>query len=95
MAQICNKMMECLTSGYQALTDLEHKEDMCYDKIEDDIEKVNAKWTTLEKETRSKIKETVEYFSQFGENEPEESKFDSIMERASQLKVEYQDLYTR
>ncbi len=87
--------MECFTSGYQALTDLEHKEDMSYDAIEADIEEMNEKWTTLEKETRSKIKDTVEYFSKFRENEPEESEFDSIKERASQLKMELEKLYTR
>ncbi|XP_078347279.1 uncharacterized protein LOC144632483 [Oculina patagonica] len=95
MAEICNKMMECFTSGYQALTDLEHKEDMSFDAVEADIEEMNEKWTTLETETRSKIKETVEYFSQFRENEPEESEFDSIKERASQLKMEHEKLYTR
>ena len=95
MAQICNKIMDCFTSGYQALTDLEFRENMSYDDIEEDIKEMNTKWTTLETETRSKIKEIVEYFSQFRENEPEESEFNSIKERASQRKVEYQDLYTR
>lgn len=88
-------MMECFTSGYQALTDLEYKENMSYDEIEADIDEMNTKWSTLEKETRSKIKETIEYFSQFRENEPEESKFDTIKERASQLESEYQALLTR
>lgn len=87
--------MECFTSGYQALTDLEYKENMSYDEIEADIDEMNTKWSTLEKETRSKIKETIEYFSQFRENEPEESKFGTIKERASQLEAEYQALLTR
>lgn len=95
MAQICGTMLDCFTNGYQALTDLEFKENMSYDDIEADIEEMDTKWTALEDETRSKIKETVEYFSQFRENEPEDSKFDSIKERASQLKEELLTLLTR
>ena len=87
--------MEYFTSGYQAITDLEFKENMSYDEIEADIEKMNTKWSTLEEETRAKIKETIEYFSDFRENEPEESKFDTIKERASQLKAEYLALLAR
>ena len=95
MAEICNKMMECFTSGYQAITDLEYKENMSYDEIEADIEEMNTKWSTLEKQTRAKIKETIEYFSPFRENEPEESKFNTIKERASQLQVEHLSLLKR
>lgn len=95
MAEICNELMECFTSGYQALTDLEYKENMSYDEIEADIEEMNTKWSTLEEETQAKIKETIEYFSPFRENEPEESKFDTIKERTSQLKEEYLALLTR
>jgi len=95
MAEFCNELMECFTSGYQAITDLEYKENMSYDEIEADIEEMNTKWSTLEEETQAKIKETIEYFSPFRENEPEESKFDTIKERTSQLKEEYLALLTR
>ena len=95
MAEICNKLMDWFTSGYQKLTDLEYKENMSYDDIEADIEQMNTKWSTLEKETRTKIKETIEYFSPFRENELEESEFDTIKKRASQLKEEYQALLSR
>ena len=95
MAGICNKLMECFTSRYQAITDLEYKENMSYDEIEADIEEMNTKWSTLEEETRAKIKETIEYFSHFRANEPGESKFDSIKERASQLKEDYLALLRR
>lgn len=87
--------MECFTSGYQAITDLEYKENMSYDEIEADIEEMNTKWSTLEEETQAKVKETIEYFCPFRENEPEESKFDTIKERTSQLKEEYLALLTR
>ena len=95
MAEICNKLMDWFTSGYQKLTDLEYKENMSYDDIEADIEQMNTKWSTLEKETRTKIKETIEYFSPFRENELEESEFHTIKKRASQLKEEYQALLSR
>lgn len=95
MAEICNKLRECLKRGYQAITDLEYKENMSYDEIEADIEEMNTKWSKLEEETRAKIKETIEYFSDFRENEPEESTFDTIKERASRLKTEYLALLAR
>lgn len=68
---------------------------MSYYEIEADIEEMNTKWSKLEEETRAKIKETIEYFSDFRENEPEESTFDTIKERASRLKTEYLALLAR
>ena len=97
MAQICNKMMNCFTSEYGPLADLEFVQhlNMSYAEVEADINEMDAKWELLEKETRSKITETVEYFSQFRENEPEESEFNSIAEKVSQFEVEFRDLYER
>ena len=87
--------MECCTRGYQAITDLEYKENMSYEQIKADIEEMNTKWSKLEEKTRTKIKDTIEYFSDFRESEPEESNFDTIKERASRLKEEYLDLLAR
>lgn len=87
--------MECFTSGYQAITDLEYKESMFYDDIVANIEEMNTKWPALEEQTRTKIKETIDYFSQFRENEPGKGEFDTIKEQASQLKGDFQALLTR
>lgn len=95
MAEICKKLKECFTSGYHAITDLEYKESMFYDDIVANIEEMNTKWPALEEETRTKIKETIDYFSQFRENEPDEGEFDTIKEQASQLKEEFEALLTR
>ena len=61
--------MECFTNGYQALTNLESNENLSYEGIK----KISTTFYSsdcedLEKET-STLKETMEYFTQFTENE--------------------------
>ena len=99
MEQIdCEKLMvccECCTNAYLALIDLNTKVNLSYHGIKEDYEQIDGEWATLDKETRSKIEETEEYFSRFAEDEPEESEVEKIRQRAEQLKTEFATLYTR
>lgn len=95
MAKIYNKLVECFTNGYQALTDLESKEDLSYRGIKEDLDEMSSEWDKLEKETLPKVKETVEYFSRFTDNEPEKAEVEKILTKAGQLKEEFQALSTR
>ena len=61
--------MECFTTGYQALTNLESNENLSYEGIKNDLDNITYDWEDLEKETSSTLKETVEYFTQFTKNE--------------------------
>ena len=47
---VCDKIMECFTNGYQALTDLESKENLSYVGIKNDLDKITSGWEDLEKE---------------------------------------------
>lgn len=95
MARICDMIMECFTSGYQALTDLESKENLSYDEIKDDLDQMSSEWENLHKKTLPKIEETLEYFSRFTDNEPEKSEVDNITKRAEKFRREFQALSTR
>ena len=64
---VCDKIMECFTNGYQALTNLESKENLSYEGIKKDLDNISSDWEDLEKQTLSTLKETVEYFTQFTE----------------------------
>lgn len=88
-------IMECFTSGYQALTDLESKENLSYDEIKDDLDQMSSEWENLHKKTLPKIEETLEYFSRFTDNEPEKSDVDNITTIAEMLRGEFQALSTR
>ena len=87
--------MECFTNGYQALTDLESKENLSYEGITNDLDKISSGWEDLEKETLSTLKETMEYFTQFTENEPKESEVETILTRAKLLEEKFRTLLTR
>ena len=96
MAPICEKLLECFTDGYQALTDLESTEGLSYHEIKQDLEQMKAEWEKLEKEeTLPKIKETVEYFNRFTQQEPQEAEVEKITERAKELKNEFETLSQR
>ena len=92
---VCDKIMECFTNGYQAITDLESKENLSYEGIKNDLDKISSNWEDLEKETSSTLKETMEYFTQFTENEPKESEVETILTRAKLLKEKFRGLLTR
>lgn len=87
--------MECFTNGYQALTDLESKENLSYEGIKKDLDKISSDWEDLEKETSSTLKETMEYFTQFTENEPKESEVETILTKAKPLEENFRTLLTR
>ena len=87
--------MECFTNGYQALTDLESQENLSYEGIKKDLDNISSDWEDLEKETLSTLKETMEYFTQFTENEPKESEVESILTRATLLEEKFRTLLTR
>lgn len=87
--------MECFTNGYQALTDLESKENLSYEGIKRDLDKISSDWEDLEKETSSTLKETMEYFTQFTENEPKESEVETILTKAKPLEENFRTLLTR
>lgn len=87
--------MECFTNGYQALTDLESKENLSYEGIKKDLDKISSDWEDLEKETSSTLKETMEYFTQFTENEPKESEVETILTKAKRLEENFRTLLTR
>ena len=87
--------MECFTNGYQALTDLESKENLSYEGIKNDHDKISSGWEDLEKETLSTLRETMEYFTQFTENEPKESEVETILTRAKLLEEKFRTLLTR
>ena len=55
--------MECFTNGYQELTDLESNENLSYEGIKKDLDKISSDWEDLEKETSSTLEETMEYFT--------------------------------
>ena len=84
--------MECFTNGYQALTDLESKENLSYEGIKNDLDKISSDWEDLEKETSSTLKETMEYFTQFTENEPKGSEVETILTRAKLLEEKFRTL---
>ena len=92
---VCDKIMECFTNGYQAITDLESKENLSYEGIKNDLDKISSDWEDLEKETSSTLKETMEYFTQFTENEPKESEVETILTRAKLLDEKFRSLLTR
>lgn len=87
--------MECFTNGYQALRDLESKENLSYEGIKRDLDKISSDWEDLEKETSSTLKETMEYFTQFTENEPKESEVETILTKAKPLEENFRTLLTR
>ena len=87
--------MECFTNGYQALTDLESQENLSYEGIKNNLDNISSDWEDLEKETSSTLKETMEYFTQFTENEPKESEVESILTRATLLEEKFRTLLTR
>ena len=60
---VCDKIMECFTNGYQELTDLESNENLSYEGIKKDLDKISSDWEDLEKETSSTLEETMEYFT--------------------------------
>ena len=99
MEQIdCEKLMvccECCTNGYLALIDLNTKVNLSYHGIKEDYEQIDGEWEALDKETRPKIEQTMEYFSQFTDDEPEEAEVDKITKRAEQRKRQFATLYTR
>lgn len=96
MPPICEKLLECFTDGYQALTDLESTEGLSYHDIKQDLEQMKIDWEKLEKEeTVSKINETVEYFNQFTQHEPQEAEVNEITERAEELKNQFKTLSQR
>lgn len=95
MPPICEKLLECFTDGYQALTDLESTEGLSYHDIKQDLEQMKIEWEDLEKETVPKINETVEYFNRFTQNEPQEAEVDKITERANELKNDFETLSQR
>ena len=92
---VYDKIMECFTNGYQAITDLESKENLSYEGIKNDLDKISSDWEDLEKETLSTLKETMEYFTQFTENEPKESEVETILTRAKLLEEKFRTLLTR
>ena len=92
---VYDKIMECFTNGYQAITDLESKENLSYEGIKNDLDKISSDWEDLEKETSSTLKETMEYFTQFTENEPKESEVETILTRAKLLEEKFRTLLTR
>ena len=92
---VCDKIMECFTNGYQALTNLESNENLSYEGIKNDLDKISSDWEDLEKETSSTLKETMEYFTQFTENEPKESEVETILTRAKLLEENFRSLLTR
>ena len=92
---VCDKIMECFTNGYQAIIDLESKENLSYEGIKNDLDKISSDWEDLEKETSSTLKETMEYFTQFTENEPKESEVETILTRAKLLEEKFRSLFTR
>ena len=92
---VCDKIMECFTNGYQALTNLESNENLSYEGIKNDLDKISSDWEDLEKETSSTLKETMEYFTQFTENEPKESEVETILTRAKLLEEKFRSLLTR
>ena len=92
---VCDKIMECFTNGYQAITDLESKENLSYEGIKNDLDKISSDWEDLEKETSSTLKETMEYFTQFTENEPKESEVETILTRAKLLEEKFRSLLSR
>ena len=87
--------MECFTNGYQAITDLESKENLSYEGIKKDLDNISSDWEDLEKKTLSTLKETMEYFTQFTENEPKESEVETILTRAKLLEEKFRSLLTR
>ena len=99
MEQIdCKKLMvccECCTNGYLALIDLNTKVNLSYHGIKEDYEQIDGEWETLDKETRPKVEQTMEYFSRFTDDEPEEAEVDKITKEAEQRKTEFATLYTR
>ena len=87
--------MECFTNGYQALTDLESKENLSYEGIKNDLDKISSGWEDLEKETLSTLKETMEYFTQLTESEPKKSEAETILTRAKLLEEKFRTLLAR
>ena len=92
---VCDEITECFTNGYQALTDLESNENLSYEGIKKDLDKISSDWEDLEQETSSTLKETMEYFTQFTENEPKESEVETILTRAKLLEENFRALFTR
>ena len=92
---VCDKIMDFFTNGYQALTDLESNVNLSYEGIKNDLDKISPDWEDLGKETSSTLKETMEYFTQFTENEPKESEVETILTRAKLLEEKFRILLTR
>ncbi|CAH3015201.1 unnamed protein product, partial [Porites evermanni] len=91
---VCDKIMECFTNGYQALTNLESNENLSYEGIKEDLDNISSDWEDLEKETLSTLKETMECFTQFTENEPKESEVETILTITKLLEEKFRTLLT-
>ena len=87
--------MECFTNGYQALTNLESNENLSYEGIKEDLDNISSDWEDLGKETLSTLKETMECFTQFTENEPKESEVETILTITKLLEEKFRTLLTR
>ena len=92
---VCDKIMECFTNGYQALTNLESNENLSYEGIKEDLDNISSDWEDLEKETLSTLKETMGCFTQFTENEPKESEVETILTITKLLEEKFRTLLTR